>query len=118
VLGTHADPTWVMAEPLRFARLALAWPLLEEWLFRGALQPALARTAWGARRAWHLSAANAVTSLVFAAAHLVSHSPEWAAATFAPSLLFGYFRERHQSVTPSAILHVFYNCGWFLLFGT
>lgn len=116
-LGMHADPTWVIAEPLRFARLALAWPLLEEWLFRGALQPALARTARGARSAWHISTANVVASLAFAAAHLVSHSPEWAAATFAPSLVFGYFRERHRSVTPSAVLHVFYNCGWLLLIG-
>jgi membrane protease YdiL (CAAX protease family) len=34
---------------------------------------------------------------------------------FAPSLVFGYFRERYGSIAPGAVLHVFYNAGYFLL---
>jgi hypothetical protein len=119
-IGTFArpaDPRWVLSEPLLFAAFAVAWPLLEEWLFRGMLQPALIRSAWGAREAWSITTANVVTSLIFAAVHLASHPPEWAAATFVPSLIFGYFRDRHGSMAPSAVLHVFYNTGWFLLLG-
>jgi membrane protease YdiL (CAAX protease family) len=32
-----------------------------------------------------------------------------------PSLLYGYFRDRHGSVYPAIALHVFYNAGYFLL---
>lgn len=102
-------------DPMRYASLVLAWPLLEEWLFRGTLQPALARTVWGAAAACGITAANVATSALFAAAHLLSHAPTWAIATFAPSLVFGYFRDRHGNMLPSAVLHVFYNAGWFLL---
>lgn len=111
------DPGWAIADPLRFASLAFAWPLLEELVFRGALQPRLARTAWGARENWGITTANVVTSVLFASAHLAAHDPALAAATFLPSLVFGYFRDRYGSVWPGAALHVFYNTGWFLLAG-
>jgi membrane protease YdiL (CAAX protease family) len=111
-------PGWAIADPLRFASLAFAWPLLEELVFRGALQPWLARTAWGARANWGITTANAVTSVLFASAHLAAHDPVLAAATFFPSLAFGYFRDRYGSIWPGAALHVFYNAGWFLLVGT
>jgi membrane protease YdiL (CAAX protease family) len=38
-------------------------------------------------------------------------------ATVVPSLVFGYFRDRYDSVVPGAALHVFYNAGWFLAVG-
>ncbi len=113
--GGGANPGWVATDPLRFLSLAAAWPLLEEALFRGAIQPALARTAWGAREAWGVTTANVATSVLFAAAHLATHAPEWAAAALAPSLVFGHFRDRYASVVPGALLHVFYNAGFFLL---
>ena len=53
--------------------------------------------------------------LVFTALHFVNHPPPWAAAVLLPSLLFGYFRDRHGSVLPAIVLHVFYNAGYFLL---
>jgi len=115
VLNVEPKPAWVLGDPLRYASLALAWPLVEEWVFRGALQPALARTDWGARGAWGVSTANVATSIVFASAHALAHTPAWAAATFVPSLVFGYFRDRHATYAPSIALHVFYNAGWFLL---
>lgn len=113
--GAGANPGWIAADPLRFLSLVAAWPLLEEALFRGAIQPALARTAWGAREAWGLTTANVATSVIFALAHLVTHAPEWAAAALVPSLAFGHFRDRYRSIAPGAVLHVFYNAGYFLL---
>ncbi len=50
-------------------------------------------------------------------AHLAAQAPALAAATFCPSLVFGYFRDRYDSIAPGAALHVFYNAGWFLLTG-
>jgi membrane protease YdiL (CAAX protease family) len=114
--GVQPNPAWVLSDPLRYASLALAWPVLEEWLFRGVIQPAVARTDWGAREAWGVTTANVATSVLFAAAHLLSHPPGWAAAAFLPSLVFGCFRDRYGSFAPSAALHVFYNSGWFLAF--
>jgi hypothetical protein len=111
------NPAWVLADPLRFASLAVGWPLVEELAFRGAIQPRLARTLWGARENWGITTANVATSVLFAAAHLAAHAPALAAATFAPSLVFGYFRDRYGSVVPGALLHILYNAGWFLLIG-
>ena len=113
----HADPDWPLRDPLRFASLVAAWPILEELVFRGALQPALLATRWGAREASGVTTANVAASLAFAAAHALTHAPEWATAMLFPSLVFGYFRDRYRSVVPAAALHVYYNAGWFLLRG-
>jgi len=106
---------WPLQEPLVFLRLALAYPVLEEIVFRGALQSYFAR---------HLPAlpgpvgsANIATSILFSAMHLYSHPPLWAAAVFIPSLVFGYFRERHNSLATPIALHVFYNSGYLWIFG-
>jgi hypothetical protein len=111
------DPGWTLADPLRFASVGIAWPLLEELVFRGALQPWLARTTWGARENWGITTANVVTSLVFASTHLAAHGSALAATTFLPSLVFGYFRDRHGSIAPGAALHVVYTAGWFIIAG-
>jgi membrane protease YdiL (CAAX protease family) len=111
------DPGWAIADPLRFARLAIAWPLVEELVFRGTFQPWLARAAWGARENWGITTANVVTSVLFASAHLAAHDPALAAATFFPSLVFGYFRDRYGSIWPGTALHIFYNTGRLLLAG-
>jgi membrane protease YdiL (CAAX protease family) len=115
VAGAPPNPAWLLADPARALSLVVAWPILEEALFRGAIQPACLRTRWGAREAWGLTTANVATSALFAAAHLATHAPEWAAAAFVPSLVFGHFRERYGSIVPGAALHVFYNAGYFLL---
>jgi CAAX protease family protein len=114
-LNVQPSPAWILGDPVRALSLVVAWPLLEEALFRGGVQPALLRTRFGAREAWGLSTANVVTSVLFAAAHLATQAPEWAAAAFVPSLVFGHFRERYGSIVPGAALHVFYNAGYFLL---
>ena len=114
-LNVQPSPAWILGDPVRALSLVVAWPLLEEALFRGGIQPALLRTRCGAREAWGVTTANVATSVLFAVAHLVTQTPEWAAAAFVPSLVFGHFRERYGSITPGAVLHVFYNAGYFLL---
>lgn len=94
----------------------LVYPLLEEIVFRGALQGALLDVPALARRGLGLSGANLVASVAFALAHLWSQPPLWAAAVFVPSLAFGHLYERHRSVVPAVALHAFYNAGFLLLF--
>jgi len=95
--------------------VAVLYPVLEELCFRGALQGYLLQSAWGQKHLLRLSRANCLTSVVFVIFHLYGQSIFWSLAVFAPSLLFGYMRERHHSVFPCIILHVFYNIGFFSL---
>lgn len=110
------DPAWPLLAPMQFLLIVLVYPVLEEMTFRGLLQPALLRQRWGPVRHAGLSAANWITSVLFAASHLVWHDVLQAAAIFVPALVFGYFRDRYGRITPSILLHVFYNTGFALLF--
>lgn len=115
VLTRMAPPRAV--EPLGLTTLLLmvGWqPLIEELLFRGALQGRLLATTWGGRRRGGVSIANVLTSSLFALAHLAYHPPLWALATFIPSLAFGSLRERHASVGPAVLLHGWYNAVYLL----
>jgi uncharacterized protein len=96
--------------------LVLVVPVLEELVFRGLVQGALLER-WPRQRLGPLSAANALTSFLFAVSHLVYRAPLWAAAVFVPSLVFGYFRERHGTLASPILLHCWYNAGFFWLFG-
>ncbi|WP_158608506.1 JDVT-CTERM system glutamic-type intramembrane protease MrtJ [Stagnimonas aquatica] len=101
--------TWHWQSPdLKTVLLVLIFhPLVEELAFRGAIQEALLRrlpVGFGP-----LSFANLVTSLLFAAMHLGSRAAWLAIATFIPSLVFGYFRERHGSLLSPIVLHMVYN---------
>lgn len=109
-------PGWPLAAPFVFLLPALVYPVLEEIVFRGLVQEALARRT--ARRWGPLSLANVLTSLAFAALHAFYHPPVWAAAVIGPSLVFGYFKERANSLVPPIVLHVFYNAGYYWLFAT
>jgi hypothetical protein len=95
--------------------LVLLQPLLEELLFRGLIQGKLLNRTWGQRRFAGFTQANLATSMLFTTLHFASHPPLWAAGVLLPSMLFGYFRDRHDSVYPAIALHVFYNAGYFLL---
>jgi membrane protease YdiL (CAAX protease family) len=101
--------------PAALVSLVLLQPLVEELLFRGLLQGRLAAQPWGRRHLRGFTLANLVASLLFTALHFAGHPPLWAAGVLLPSLLFGYFRDRHDSVLPAIALHVFYNAGYFLL---
>jgi membrane protease YdiL (CAAX protease family) len=97
------------------ASLILLQPLLEELLFRGLLQGRLRARPWGRRQLGGFTLANLFATLLFTALHFISHPPLWAAGVLLPSLLYGYFRDRHDSVLPAIAQHVFYNAGYFLL---
>lgn len=109
------NPAWPLDEPFAYLRLAVLLPVLEELIFRGALQPYLARHL--GRLPGPVSAANLATSAVFTALHFFYHPPLWAAAVMLPSLAFGHFRDRYGTLTLPVALHVFYNAGYYWIFG-
>ena len=96
--------------------LVLLMPLLEELAFRGYLQGVLAASAVRRFSIFHISGQNLVTTAVFSAFHLLSHSVLWSLAVVLPSLVFGFFRDKYQSVIPSAMLHVYFNGLYFYFF--
>jgi membrane protease YdiL (CAAX protease family) len=108
--------SYPLEEPQTYLRFALIYPVLEELVFRGLIQENLHRVSWGKRQIAKVSAANIATSVLFAASHLIFHSPLRAAGVFFPSLVFGYFRDRYGRIVPSIVLHVFYNAGFMLFF--
>lgn len=92
-------------------------PLIEELIFRGWLQGRLLRSQKMRRRCCGISFANLATALLFTLAHFFTHPPLWALAVVIPALAFGYFRERHGSLYPAILLHVYYNGGYFATIG-
>jgi len=108
------DLSWPVELPGKFLLLVLLYPLVEELVFRGVIQGWLLTRI---NRSWRgVSLANLLTSVLFVALHLWQHPPLWAFAVFVPSLIFGFFRDRYQSVIPAIILHSFYNLGYFWMF--
>lgn len=101
--------------PIPFLMLVVLYPVLEELVFRGFIQPWLAQRF--TQQLGSLTAANIITSLVFVAAHLINHSPIWAAATFIPSLVYGFSQERYKTLLAPMALHCFYNGGYVLTTG-
>ena len=79
------------------------------------MQGLLLNRSFGVANRFGLTVANVITSVFFATAHLLYQPILWSIATFIPSLIFGYFRERYDRIMPSVILHSWYNLG-FLLF--
>lgn len=107
---------WPLGDPLRFLVPALLYPVVEELLFRGVVQSEIHARL----RPWRLgplSHANILTSVLFAALHFIHHPPLWALSVVAPSLVFGYFRERSGGLAAPIALHVTYNSGYFWLYG-
>jgi hypothetical protein len=97
----------------QFVLLVLIYPLLEEATFRGWLQGKFLESETG-RKNWRgISFANLATSALFVIVHFFYHDGLWAAAVLLPSLVFGFFRERYQSIVPGLVLHIWYNCGYF-----
>ena len=92
----------------------LIYPVLEERVFRGAVQSSLLRFSIAKERAAGVTGANLVTSALFSVLHLLTHTPLWAMLVFVPSLIFGELRDRYQSTLPSILLHSFYNLCFYL----
>jgi membrane protease YdiL (CAAX protease family) len=109
---------WPLTSPAQFLLLAVAYPVLEELVFRGALQGWLRSCAWGKREWRQVTVANVITSVVFALSHIMINPVYLSATVFIPSLIFGYFRDRHDQLHASILLHVFYNAGYIWIFAT
>jgi len=113
------SPEILWDKPLRypgwFLKLVLVFPVIEEIIFRGLLQE-LVRDSISKASMGPLTVANLLTSVLFAAAHLLYHAPLWAASVFFPSLVFGFFKERTGALTAPMLLHAFYNAGFIWLF--
>lgn len=110
------DMAWPFHAPLVFLLVVFVYPVVEELVFRGALQGILLRQPWGSSSLGPVTMANLITSLAFAGFHFFYHAPLWAALVLLPALIFGYFRDKYQRVLPAIVLHVFYNTGYFWLF--
>jgi len=111
-----SNPQNLFAMPQIILISVILYPLLEEIVFRGMLQGQLmARPAFRIRFLG-LSRANFLTSIIFSGLHLFYQPPLMAALIIFPSLVFGYFRDRHRTVVPSIYLHAFYNLGFLTLF--
>ncbi len=115
VLRSPVEFDWICREPLHFTLVIFVYPVLEEIVFRGWLQESLHRRI--SYSVSGISAANIMTSIVFSLFHFINHRPVWAAAVIVPSIVFGYFRDRYESVMPAIVLHVIYNVTYFILFG-
>ena len=87
-------------------------PILEEILFRGVVQGFLLKKTWGSTKFFFLSKANWLSSLLFVLAHLWYQPVIWAIMVFAPSLVFGFFRDRYNNTYPCILLHAIYNGGF------
>lgn len=96
--------------------LAIA-PLAEEFVFRGAMQPALHRHDWGrgSLLSGQLTTANVLTSVLFAVCHVPAAGLAVGLMTFAPSLVFGWLRERSGGIAIPIAMHAYYNACYLLL---
>lgn len=95
-------------EPLHDLLWLALWAVAEEVVFRGGVQRLLLRKL--PARAFGVSAANTITSLLFAAAHLWAHPPLAALGVLPVSLVLGaaYERSAERLLAPIA-LHLYFN---------
>lgn len=110
-----SDPIHFVAPNLvPFLMISIAYPVVEEIIFRGALQGYLIR-----RLVYKLpgpiSSANISTSVAFASLHGIVLASSWSLLVFFPSLVYGYFRERTGGLIAPLLLHIFYNSGFFIV---
>lgn len=108
VAGDRMRPSGTL---MALISLLVVQPIVEELVFRGALQGNLIVRGW-TRRLGPVSSANLAATAAFAALHLLAQPPAWAIAVVVPSLVFGHLRERFASVLPSIALHAIYNAGF------
>ena len=107
---------WPLAAPAQFLLLVVIYPVLEELVFRGALQGWLRSRNWGMHEWSRVTSANAITSVAFTLTHFIVNPVLLSVSVFIPSLIFGYFRDRYDRLHASIVLHVFYNAGYIWLF--
>lgn len=106
---------WLATHPAlpELALWLLVYPPLEEYVFRGLIQPWIGRHL--AVQGYGVSAANGLTSVLFALTHLAGRGLHpLNALVFFPSLAFGYFRDRHKGIAGAIGLHMGWNLAFFL----
>lgn len=91
--------------------LLVAAPLLEEAVFRAGVQEALLR------RGRALLLANAVTALLFGAAHVAVRGEPAAFAVVLPALAIGWLYERTRRLRWCVLLHAAMNAAWLAFLG-
>lgn len=113
-----AHRTWWALFALFFAELfGVALP--EELFYRGYMQVALKKvfkrriTLFGAQIGWDV----VLTALLFAIGHLITVPHVFRLAVFFPGLLFGWLRERSDSIVAPTLVHALSNCLMYLLQG-
>jgi membrane protease YdiL (CAAX protease family) len=98
------------------AALALKWllvaPVVEELFFRTMIQRWLLTRSRGRWKWWGVSAANAVTAVLFSAAHLAYGRLTQAILVTAPGLLLGVVYEKTGRVIVCMALHAAMNFIW------
>lgn len=96
----------------RWALLVVFAPVVEELVFRAGLQESLLRRL----ACWHRGAfaANLITALAFATAHVALHPIRLAALTLLPALLVGRVYEQRRRLAPCVALHAGFNAIWLL----
>ena len=103
-------------EPLNIILFSIIlYPIVEEIVFRGLIQEYFNKQDVFKRKVFFATLSNIATSGLFALSHLLNQELLWALLTFFPSLIFGYFKDRHHSLLPSISLHIIYNFGFFTL---
>ena len=107
------NPIISQLEKYHLIGVIIVIPVVEEVIFRGFLQPWLAKRY--NQTIIKISLANLITSSIFALLHLFTHPLSMALYTFIPSLIFGYTKERYRRLMPSILLHSSYNGGYFLI---
>lgn len=113
-LAAHLGFGVSLGVPWRMLALLVLAPVAEEIVFRGGLQRLLRHWPAG-RTSWQsISAANVLTSTVFALAHLWNHPPLAALGVLPVSLLLGWAYERSgQRLAPPIVLHLYFNLALF-----
>jgi membrane protease YdiL (CAAX protease family) len=99
--------------PLADVAWLLLWSAAEELIFRGGVQRALERLFERSPRPMAappgVTAANLLTSVLFAAAHLLDQSPAAAHGIFPVSLVLGASLERSGHLAVPVALHAYFN---------
>jgi hypothetical protein len=116
IVNSTSEPAESSADTKRLLLLVIVYPILEEIVFRGALQGWVRRKSWGLRHRFGVTTANILTSIVFAAFHLIRRPNIWSAGVILPGLVFGFFRDRYGNLYAPMALHIFYNAGLIWLF--
>jgi membrane protease YdiL (CAAX protease family) len=98
-----------------WAWLVVVSPILEELFFRGLVQTEVRRRL--GRSYGPVSQANLLTSVVFAALHVVQHPSASVVLVTIPSLMYGYFFDRFNSLRSPIGLHILHNALYFSVFG-